>query len=149
MASPPHRHHLALLVAVAGLCGCGADSRDELTAEEYRERGNRICREAERDARRLERAGLREQLEASADAAEESQERFEKLEPPDELREKHEQAVRQGREALELLRKAEQAVEGDDRPSLVGLAGELDRVVREGNATARELGLTDCVAGGS
>jgi hypothetical protein len=144
------RFAAALLAAAAGLPGCGDDSGgDQLSATEYRERANRICREAEREARRLERASVREQLEQSADAAERSQERFEQLEPPDELRDKHDEAVRKGREALELLREAQREFEGDRAGSVLGVVGELERVVREGNAVARELGLDDCVADGT
>jgi hypothetical protein len=140
------RFAFALLAAAAGLPGCGGDSGgDQLPANEYRERANRICREAEREAQRLERAGLSEQIERSADAAERSQERFEQLEPPDELRDKHDEAVRKGREAVELLREAQREFEGDGAGSLLDVTGELERVVREGNALSRELGLTDCV----
>jgi hypothetical protein len=140
------RFAAALVAAAAGLAGCGGDSDgDQLSAREYRERGNRICREAERDAQRLERAGLREQLEQSADAAERSQERFEQLEPPDELRDLHEEAERRGREGVELLREAQREFEGDrNAGSLLRVIGELERVVREGNEITRELGLTDC-----
>jgi hypothetical protein len=140
------RFALGLVVAAAGLPGCGDDSGgDELSATEYRQRANRICREAEREAARLERAGLREQIERSADAAERSQERFEELEPPEELQDKHDEAVRRGREAIELLREAQREFEGDGAGSLLGVTGELEQVVREGNAVARDLGLTDCV----
>jgi hypothetical protein len=147
MALLPDGRWLALVLAFPGLSACGPDSGDQLTAGEYRERGNRICREAERDARSLERAGFRAQLERSADAAEEYQRRFEELEPPDELADEHRRAVGHGREVIQLLRRAEQAVEAGDRGEVVEVLGELERIVREGNATSRELGLTDCVAG--
>jgi thiamine biosynthesis lipoprotein ApbE len=144
MASP----RLAAGLAALGLCACGA-SGDELTAEEYRERGNRLCREAAEDARGLEGSGLRAQIERSVEQAEAYQDRFEQLEPPSELRELHDQAERQGREALELLREAQDAVDGGDEPgrSLLELGPDLDRVLRQGAETSRELGLDDCVPG--
>ena len=142
MASP----RIAIGLAVLALCACGGDP---VSAEEYRERGNRICREAEREARELAGSGLRAQIEESVAAAERSQERFEQLEPPEELREAHDKAVRQGREALDLLRQAKESVEegGDSGASLLELGPELDRVLREGAETSRELGLHDCVPG--
>jgi hypothetical protein len=148
MASSPGVRRLAFVLALAALCGCNSGSDgDQLTADEYRERGNRICREAERDAERLESAGIREQLDLSADAAEKYQRQLKQLKPPDELREKHDQAVQKGREAVDLLRRAQEAAAGE-RPGtdLLELVDEFDRVVREGNAIVRELGLTDCVA---
>jgi hypothetical protein len=143
----PHRFAAAGLAGLA-LCACGA-SGDELTAEEYRERGNRLCREAAEAAGRLEGSGLRAQIERSVEEAEEYQDRFEELQAPEELRELHDRAVRQGREALELLREAKEAVEGGDEPgrSLLELGPELDRVLRQGAETSRELGLDECVPG--
>jgi hypothetical protein len=123
------------------LFSCGAET---LTAEVYRERGNRICREADQETRRLARGKLRTQVEKMADAADRSRARFERLEPPDELRAKHDEAVRNAREALFLFREAERNFERDGADALLNVIEEIDRVVREGDAVARQLGLIQC-----
>ena len=124
-------------------CGGGSDG-DQLSAKEYRERGNRICRGANREARRLARGRLRTQVENVADAADRSRARFERLEPPDELRAKHDEAVRNTREALHLFREADRNFERDGADALLNVIEEIDEVVREGDAVARQLGLTEC-----
>jgi hypothetical protein len=132
---------IAPAVGALALLSCGAET---LTAEQYRERGNRLCREADREARRLAHGSLRTQVEKIADAADRSQERFERLEPPEELRANHDEAVRLGREALELFREAERNFERDGADALLNEIEEIDRVVREGDEVSRELGLTAC-----
>ena len=132
---------IAPALAAFALVGCGDDT---LSAEEYRERANRICSEADRQVRRLARGNLRTQVERNADATDRTRARFERLEPPDELRDKHDAAVRNGREVLFLWRAAARNFERDGSDALLNVIEEVGRLVREGDAVARDLGLDDC-----
>jgi hypothetical protein len=132
----------ALALVALGPIACGGGG--SLTAQEYREKGNRICREADREARRLARGSLRTQVENIADAADRSRARFERLKPPDELRDDHDEAVRNAREALHLFREAERNFERDGADALLNVIEEIGRVVRKGDVVARRLGLAAC-----
>lgn len=147
------RAGLAAVLLATALQGCGPDSRDDgLSATEYRERGNRLCREAtelgkglpqpktERDLTRL--------LERTVKESNRFQARFERLEPPDELRADHQRSQREGREAIEVFEDAVKRIHAGEGPqrTVAKLASRLNELVERGNATARRLGLNDCVS---
>ena len=144
----PNRFAPLLAAAALGLAACGSDSDDgQLSAEEYRERGNRICREVAVEAERASReADPLKGLEGTIEQAEQYQRRFEDLEPTDELRRLHERSVDQGRRALRLLRETREALEAERPGELQRLVPETEELVAEGNTTVRRLGLNDCVA---
>jgi hypothetical protein len=75
------------------------------------------------------------------------QKRFERLEPPEDLRSTHREAVREGRLQIHTIRKLVRQLRksDDDAATLdVGLPVLLQMIER-GNRLSRELGLKDCV----
>jgi hypothetical protein len=150
MASGARLRAGALLTAaalLAGSCDDGEDSR----ADSYRERGNAVCREAERAAEKVpeptSETGFARYFERLLAVNEPFQKRFERLEPPEDLRSTHREAVREGRLQIHTIRKLVRQLRksDDDAATLdVGLPVLLQMIER-GNRLSRELGLKDCV----
>jgi hypothetical protein len=139
------RSPLALVLAAAALLpvACGGD---EPTVAEYREQGNRVCRDVARESR----AGPQDleapaAVEANIKSAEDFQRRLDALEAPEELRERHDRVVALGQENLDLLKRARKSLDEsrvDEYRLLV--EEELPALAEKGNDAFLELGLDDC-----
>ena len=125
-----------------------------LTAAEYRRRGNRICREAEREAERIvegldpeDRESVVDVLRRTLSISESYDRRFARLRPPPRLSRLHQQAIRDGREVERVFRRLLRRAEGGDelRSVIRDMVRSLAPLVDRGNRTARALGLKDCV----
>jgi uncharacterized protein YciI len=138
---------MLLAAAALGLAACGPDSRDdEVSASEYRDRVNAICRDAERDAAKAVEES--DPFERVAVVAGRYQRRLEATEPPPELGARHDEFVREGRRSLKVLEGLDdRARRARDPQALVPkVQAELRDLVTDGNAAARRLGVRDCIA---
>ncbi len=143
------RPTLAALLTALALLGCGGD---QLTADEYRREAGRICEEGDRATDRVRRPASQEPRSVAAyfdrllGANQRVQDRFEQLEPPDELSGPHDEAIainRQGAE--EVGRLVEQLRGGADLRRTLGAAqGRLQRLDDRADAVARRLGVPAC-----
>jgi len=141
---------LLCTAAGLGLAACGSDSSDEeLSVSEYRDKGNELCRQSDREADKAssqkEPGAVLDKLTATA---RDSQGRFEKLDPPAELQKRHDAFLRTGERSVDVLSDARDQVEKGARgeAAFQKLQKRFQAVIEEGNDAARALGLKDCVA---
>lgn len=150
------RRLAALTLAAAGLAGagaaCGGGDEDALSAQEFRSAVSRICREDTEAAKRLGEALVTEkefvrQLRELLDINARSRERFERLEPPEELRPAWEDFLAANDEGVELSREILAKLEEGRRRRTV-LSGATGRrileVGRRRTAAAQRLGAPAC-----
>ncbi len=139
---------MAVLAGLAAV-GCGEDG---LSASEYRNQVNGMCREAEKTAMELEQPKAPEDLapflREGAKLSEKSREEFRSLEAPDELVDAHEESAELGDGLIAQLRALADALDKGGDPARVfaqaipGLNGTAER----GNAIARDIGLgEECI----
>ena len=153
---------------VAG-CSCADESEDRparqaqdtreaaaLTTQEYRSRGNAICRRAARRAQAVRQPdapfGLDDYLERTFDVFSDYNRALARLQPPASLREAHDESVRLGRRRSIVLDGTLRRVRASSRPQRTG-NGEArkfarSRLLRRSVKVTRTLGLTDCLAPG-
>jgi len=147
----------AVALAVAAGCGGGDDEPapdgGALTKAEYQKQGNALCKEAVAEVGRVPTPRAPDQiadyLERTFAVAEETNGKFESLEPPKELREDHEQAVRLSEDfegvSDQLVERVRQA--DDPRAAIQRefrkLAG--DPVFKRSQDVTRRLGLDECL----
>jgi hypothetical protein len=141
---------LALAAAAVAACagGCG---EDESAADRYRDDANSLCAEARHDVDALSPPAtpdevepfLREALELNR----EYDDRFRGLEPPEELRDEHDEAVRLSRRGERLIEDLADDLAAGDPPAevLEESVPELLRYSRQSNRLARDMGLPECV----
>jgi hypothetical protein len=141
----------ATLAAVAAVAagGCGGE---DLSVDEYRTQANQLCAISERQASEVPPPQSPEDigpsLEAALELAEEQQAEFERLEPPDELAEQHEEAVAQGDEQIETVEGFTDELEDGDDPAEIFAEQipQLNEQIERSNALAAEIGgLEECV----
>jgi hypothetical protein len=142
------RAALAALAIAAGAGGCG---EDESAADRYRDDATALCEEAKREVNALPQPGtpaevepyLRDGLELTRDY----DNRFRALEPPEELRDEHDQAVRLSDRGQRLLDGIVDDLAAGEPPAEVFEAAlpRLLRYTRQSNRLARDMGLPECV----
>jgi hypothetical protein len=143
---------LCLWFAAAGsglaLAACGDDGR--LDRDQLVEQANEICREQTTSFEEIQAQPPRnahegvEQTTELISVAEDALERFEELQPPEDLEGRLDAYLDARRRALELLRRGREAAERQDRRAY---SAALDRALAETPARrglARRLGVTDC-----
>jgi hypothetical protein len=143
------------LGAAAVIAGCGGGSDDDSSsAAEYREAADAICADSERQTDAVESpsddptevaAFLREGLTIERAALD----RLRALDPPEELRADHEQAVALIDERLGVIEAATERIEGGEDPDAVfeSASPAIHASEEQTDALARELGLTVCGSG--
>jgi hypothetical protein len=139
---------LAAVAVAAGAGGCG---EDESAADRYREDAGALCAEAKREVNALPEPRtpaevepyLRDGLELTRDY----DNRFRDLEPPEELRDEHDQAVRLSDRGQRLLEGIVDDLAAGEPPAEVFEVAlpRLLRYTRESNRLARDMGVPECV----
>jgi hypothetical protein len=139
---------LAAVAVAASAGGCG---EDESAADRYRDDASALCAEAKREVNALPEPGtpaevepyLRDGLELTRDY----DNRFRDLEAPEELRDKHDQAVRLSDRGQRLLEGIVDDLAAGEPPAEVFEVAlpRLLRYTRESNRLARDMGLPECV----
>jgi hypothetical protein len=141
-----------VVLAAALLAACGSDGDDDgLNADEYRDRANRICAEANREVEGLDPPTSPDQLadflERGLELGRSYDRRFRELDPPDELEDLHERGVRLSERLDERFQSLIDRVRAADEPLAElqrGLQGLLSQV-EEADELNRELGLDECL----
>jgi hypothetical protein len=140
----------ALIGAAALASACGGDGGGPLSASEFRERGEEICREIEETTAELSAAGIDIDRDADEYTAvlEQSVADMRSLEPPAEFRERWREYLMLLDELSAMFRDFIDQIEGATEEEVVRIAGELQPEFRElekrGHAIERELGLDEC-----
>lgn len=135
------------VAAVGG--GCGGD---DVSVEDYRAEARQICTEADRATERVEQPtrttpkAIADYFRRLLEPAKRATQRFETLEPPDELAEEHSSVVRANRASI---REVEQLVSrlgegGDARELLAAAQDRIRTLTREADAAAKRLGVPEC-----
>jgi hypothetical protein len=141
----------AVLIAAAALPACGGGD-ERLTAEEYRRQARDICQRADRATDRIEEptratsASIADYLRRLLSVNRGTADRLAKMEPPEDLEAGHDRAVRINREGVALVQRVIRQLErgGDSSRVLSEAQGELRRLGRESDASARALGVPEC-----
>jgi hypothetical protein len=141
---------LLTLTALLALAACGGD--EGLSAEEYRSQARQICQDADRATEAVEEP-TRATSQAIVDyfkrllqANERSTKRFESLDPPDELQDAHDDALRANRDGVREVRRVISELEegGEPREVLTGAQTRLEGLSRDAADAARRLGVPEC-----
>lgn len=147
-----------LLSACAGLAilaaGCGGD--DRLTADEFRDRAQAVCRAAERDVERLGRpsgsssAAVADYFRRALSVAERRVAEQRELRPPEGLQDEQDRILEIQRQGMDVVRGLVDDLEegADPREALTGVQDRLQGLESESDRLARRLGLDDCVTEG-
>jgi hypothetical protein len=145
------RERVAVTVgAMALLSGCGGDG-GTLSADEFRDRAEAICREIEEvDVRPpADFNDLGRYADEFIDKTEESSEALHALDPPEEFQARWQQYLELVDELDALFAGIRADIDGATRTEVVALFREFDADLQEltqrGHAIERELGLDECV----
>jgi hypothetical protein len=139
---------IAALVALAA--GCGGD--DGLSPDEYRSQARQICNDARRATRTVEQptrttnAAIADYFSRLLSVNERTAKRFGALEPPEDLKDAHDEALRANRDAVTEVRRlvAELREGGDATELLQGAQGRLTDLASRSRAAAQRLRVPEC-----
>lgn len=138
----------ARIWAVAALLVLSACSDGRLTKEEYIERADELCAEADAKTRELDPPKSPAELEEFVGRAQEITADLvadlRELEPPEEGRETIEQMLAKTEETMAYLPQIEEAVRAGERRRLASIAQDLQSSAAEANRLAQEYGFERC-----
>ncbi|MDH3227129.1 MAG: hypothetical protein OEM67_08600 [Thermoleophilia bacterium] len=154
LSRSPRLVGLAAVAASAAIAaGCGGGGSDDggtLTADDYREAADKICRdfEAETDAltEPTSEDGVVEFLEAGLEINREQLSELRDLRPPEDLAGAHNAAMGFLNEQLSGIQEATDRIKDGESAATVieDLTPQIDAAQEKADEKARELGLTDC-----
>jgi hypothetical protein len=142
---------LAVLGAAALIAGCGGGS-DSLSADEFRERADAICADADERLETLTQPTVAGQilpfLRAGLPIQSEELGRIAQLTPPDELQAAFDEARELNGQRQELIQQAaDRMAAGEDPEAVIDeVRAEIASLQEQARAKARELGLAVCGA---
>lgn len=138
------------LALTCALVGCGGD--DSLSADEYRAELRKICAESDKQTN-----GVQEPTRATPEAITDYLTRLrdinattikdvEALEPPDELKDAHERALKANREGREKVDAVIEELEGGGDPTqvLTEARKDLQESSQAAKQAARDVGVPEC-----
>lgn len=144
---------LVATLAAGAVVGVGACGGEDLGVDEYRTQANQLCAIAEQEAAQAPPPQSPEDLapflEPALERGIEQQEEFERLEPPAELAEQHEEAIALGDEQIETVEGLIDELEDSDDPAetFVDRIPELNDQIERSNALAEEIGgVEECIS---
>jgi phage-related minor tail protein len=139
---------ISAAAVVLGGCGGGNGGGEEMTADEFRQEADAICAEFEG---RLDDLGRPESLDdlqnfvsEAVPIIEEGNAQLQELNPPDELQEQWDRAMKINNEQLETVRDLREAVEDGDQAHVQELIEAGNEANTEADQLAADLGLEDC-----
>jgi phage-related minor tail protein len=139
---------ISAAAVVLGGCGGGNGGGEEMTADEFRQQADAICAEFEG---RLDDLGRPESLDdlqnfvsEAVPIIEEGNAQLQELNPPDELQEQWDRAMKINNEQLETVRDLREAVEDGDQAHVQELIEAGNEANTEADQLAADLGLEDC-----
>lgn len=136
----------ALFLAACG--GGGGGSAQSLTAEEFRQQADAICKQYEDKLSELGSPSSLDDLGDFIDKAvpiiEEGNDKLSELEPPDDLSGDWGRAMELQDKNLQVARDLQKAIHDNDTASVQDLVSQLDATDAESTRLARNIGLEDC-----
>ena len=140
---------LAAVLALT-LAACGDDG---MSASEYRSAAKKVCVDAEKATDAVEQPtrstpeAIVDYLERLLQANEKTIQRFEKLDPPDDLQQPHDEILAANREGAKTVRGVIRQLESgkDAREVLQSSTSRLRDLGNRSNAAAERLGVRECV----
>ncbi len=141
---------LTCLAATLVLAACGGD--DGLSTSEYREQAAAVCRDADRatesvqEPTRSTSAAIVDYFKRLLAANERTTERFEALDPPEDLQSAHDAALKANEDGAAEVRRVIKELEGggDPREVLTQAQTRLQALSRQAGDAARRLGVPEC-----
>jgi hypothetical protein len=136
---------LTLLLAA---CGGGSDQEEQLTADQFRQQADAICKQYEDriDALGNPRslADLGDFVARAVPIIEEGNGKLAALQPPEELADDWSRAMELQDQNLGVAKELEQAIQDKDRAKVQELLATLDETDAQSNRIARNMGLEEC-----
>ena len=136
----------ALFLAACG--GGGGGSAQSLTAEEFRQQADAICKQYEDKLSELGSPSSLDDLGTFIDEAvpiiEEGNNKLSELEPPDDLSGDWGRAMELQDQNLQVARDLQKAIHDNDTAGIQELVSQLDATDAESTRLARKVGLEDC-----
>jgi hypothetical protein len=146
------RIRLALLASVVTLllaaCGGGSDKDHALTADQFRQQADSICRQYEDKVKALGSPSSLDELGDYVDQVipiiEEGNGKLDDLQPPAELADDWGRAMKLQDQNLGVAKDLQQAIRDQDPAKVQELIQRLDETDAKSNEIARGIGLEDC-----
>jgi hypothetical protein len=148
------RRGLAIVAGVGALflaaCGGGGGESggQSLTAKEFRQQADAICKQYEDKLSELGAPSSLDDLGNFVDQAvpiiEEGNDKLSELEPPDELSGDWDRAMELQNKNLQVARELQKAIHDNDPARVQDLVSELDATDAESTRVAHNIGLEDC-----
>jgi hypothetical protein len=146
------RGRLAIVVGAAALflaaCGGGGGGGQSLTAEEFRQQADAICKQYEDELNELGSPSSLDDLGTFVDKAvpiiAEGNNKLSKLAPPDDLSGVWDRALELQGQSLQVARDLQKAIHDNDTARVQDLVSQLAAADAESTRLARKIGLEDC-----
>jgi hypothetical protein len=146
------RSGLAIVAGAAALflaaCGGGGGDGQSLSAEEFRQQADAICKQYEDKLNELGSPSSLDDLGNFVDEAvpiiEEGNNKLLELDPPDELSGDWDRAMELQDENLQVARDLQKAIHDNDTARVQELVTKLDATDAESTRLARDVGLENC-----
>jgi hypothetical protein len=144
---------LIALALAALLAGCGGDDGgDQLSTADYRAEAKQICTDADKQTDAVEEptratnAAIVDYFEKLLEANQRATQRFEDLDPPEELQKAHDDALAANKAGAAEVEKLIGELEGggDARQVLQGAQSRLQDLGQRADAAAERLGVPEC-----
>ena len=148
-----------ILPALAGLllaAGCGGDDNgggDRLSKDEYTKQATAICTESQKKTDALKEPTKPEEvktfLQQGIDITRENVNKFKDLNPPEDLQDEHDAAVKAEQQALDKLQEITDDLKGEasDAQVVQKAQGELESISKDVDTKLKAAGLDKCAAG--
>ena len=138
----------ALTLSLAACGGGGADEAQPLTADQFRQQADAICKQYEGKISALgspdSLADLGDLVDKVVPIIEEGNQKLAALQPPAELTDDWSRAMALQKENLGVAKDLQQAIHDQDVAKAQELLSKLDETDTRSNQIARNIGLEDC-----
>jgi hypothetical protein len=142
---------VATCATAIAFAGCGGDDNKALSYSAFTEKANEICKSSDAD---IEATSNKLTGKAATDAPiydelipkiEDASDKLKDLDPPDELKEAHDNFNAVLDKQIQGAKDAQEAAKTGDDAAYVAKVKELEPISKEGDEAASKLGAADCV----
>ena len=144
---------LAGAALMLGACGGGDSGGDRLSSAEYTKQATAICTSSEKKTNALKEPTKPEEVKAflqqGIDITQENLDKFKALNPPENLQDEHDAAVKAEQQALDKLQQITDDLKGEaaDAATVQKAQPELERISKDVDAKLKAAGLSKCATG--